>query len=535
MKIIVCWKLAFLLFICAKVSFVYGQDAKPIKIGIIGAEEGEYSFFEKRILDGILYAIEEKNSAKISIGSSSMPIMHVEKDNSSNNTVEIVQDFIKEEFHLIIGPNRSSQAKLILEAEPLNIVVLSAYATATSLTDAELIKASDIRKTNSQWFFRATSTDKARAEDLAKWMNVEHPLKNNEGIVLIFDTVDEYGKGLEKDMDNWFKSKDRRVIPIGYETENDHVKNTADIIQKLEKRGQIEAIAVLGFSSHGSEIIRDIKNSKLKNVKIYCIEPTLDLAKGIFVGKEFNGVRVVANQFLDSGDSDAQNFEKDYKIYYERKNNGQRIDYVSNTVAFGYDAALLALEALKKSVSDSSKRPWRELNIHEQRERIRENLEKVSALDRVMSLSTFDEYHNIRVKTQRYYMKDNRFFLYSGNQKSIDQWFVNLLIAIIGGLIGGVTKIGVDLIQSSQVKENLKDILSKPITLMLSIIAGFLAYIMWDIKFVQQIYPHFVSELSVNNALQAFFIGFLAGFTLTIFSFLYEKGSTKTTDLQAVK
>ena len=59
-------------------------------------------------------------------------------------------------------------------------------------------------------------------------------------------------------------------------------------------------------------------------------------------------------------------------------------------------------------------------------------------------------------------------------------------------------------------EENLKDILSKPITLTLSIIAGFLAYIMWDIKFIQQIYPHFVSELSVNNALQAFFIGFLA-------------------------
>jgi hypothetical protein len=238
---------------------------------------------------------------------------------------------------------------------------------------------------------------------------------------------------------------------------------------------------------------------------------------------------------LDSGDSDAQNFEKEYKLYYERKNNGQRINYVSNTVAFGYDAALMALEALKKSVSDTTKGLWKDLDLSEQRNRVRENLEKVSALERVMSLSAFDEYHNIRVKTQRYYMKDNRFFPYSGNQKSIDQWFVNLFIAIMGGLVGGVTKIGVDLIQSSQVKENLKDILSKPITLMLSIMAGFLAYIMWDIKFIQQIYPHFISELSVNNALQAFFIGFLAGFTLTIFSFLYEKSSAKTTDLQGVK
>ena len=385
MKTVICWKLACLLFICGEVSFVYGQDDKPIKIGIIVAEEGEYSFFEKRILDGILYTIDEKNGGKISAGNDTIPIVHVVKDNSSNNTVEIANDFINEGVHIIIGPNRSSQAKLILETVLLNTVVLSAYATATSLTDSELIKASDIRKKNSQWFFRATSTDKARAEDLAKWMHVEHPLKDNEGIVLIFDTVDEYGKGLQKDMDNWFKSKDRRVITIGYETENDHVKNTADIIQKLEKRGKIEAIAVLGFSNYGSEIIRDIKNSKLKNVQIYSIEPKVDQAKGVFTGKEFNGTRIVANQFLDSGDSDAQSFEREYKIYYERKNNGQRIDYVSNTVAFGYDASLMAMEALRKSVSDTNKRLWKDLDISEQRERIRENIEKVSALDRVMS------------------------------------------------------------------------------------------------------------------------------------------------------
>src|SRR5437870_2261316 len=57
MKRTICWKLALLLIIGGEMSFVYGQDTTPIKIGIIGAEEGAYSFFEKSILDGILYAL----------------------------------------------------------------------------------------------------------------------------------------------------------------------------------------------------------------------------------------------------------------------------------------------------------------------------------------------------------------------------------------------------------------------------------------------------------------------------------------------
>ena len=223
MQTIMYVMLPILLVIFGEICSAYGQDNASIKIGLIVSEQGPYSFFELPILHGIEFALEEENHLTIVHGNKKISIQMVRKDNSVNKTVDLIQDLIDEGdegVHIIIGPSRSSEAKPLLEEVKLNTVVLSPYATATSLTDPEAIKGVPIREHNSRWFFRATSPDRVRGEALAKWMLLDHS-PNDGNIVLIYDKENEYGKGLHRDIEDFFKKKEKRPISFNYQPNED--------------------------------------------------------------------------------------------------------------------------------------------------------------------------------------------------------------------------------------------------------------------------------------------------------------------------
>lgn len=312
------------------------------------------------------------------IAGKKVKLVECDDDNKANKAEVCAQNIIDSRALAVIGHYASSAS---LAAGPIyqqqGIAAITGTATANEITE------------NNDWYFRVIFNNSDQSAVLA---NYARKILGHEKAYIFFDE-DAYGETLAS---TFAQTADR----IGLQIEHQWSFNTEDSASfddNFEK--MFEALAdkteygILFLATHSTEAIKTIAGLRRLENKIPMMGADALASRNFlasfkelypqersFPGYYTDGIYIASPFMIDIAGQRAQNFQHDFL-----HNNYPKESLV--TSAMYYDAAMVALEAVRKTLKEGDTG-----SIKEQRKRVKDNLWQLTKLTNAVEGVTGDLY-----------------------------------------------------------------------------------------------------------------------------------------------
>jgi branched-chain amino acid transport system substrate-binding protein len=270
--------------------------------------------------------------------------------------------------------NQPDEAKRIatqIATENQALAVIGHYASNSSLAAAPIYQehripaitgsaTNDNITKNNDWYFRVIFNNSEQGAMLANY--VQKILGHQKAYV--FYDEDEYGRTLK---DAFVQTAER----IGLKIEKQLGFNQSSFAKQHQKMievlaGDVEESSILFLATHSQEAVKIIKSLLLHfetpipiiggdalTSRSFTQTFKNDPQEQVFPGSYTDGIYAVSPFLIDMAGKQAQRFQEEFKKYL--KNQGQEASFDNQnlaTVALYYDAAMVAVDAVKKMLTD---------------------------------------------------------------------------------------------------------------------------------------------------------------------------------------
>jgi ABC-type branched-subunit amino acid transport system substrate-binding protein len=310
-----------------------GVTASLPRVVVIAPQSGSSAYFGKVVANGILLSLKSGRAVEY----------RVLDDKSDPNAVpSLVQQANSWGAVTIIGPLDSDvTAVAAREAEHLRIPLISPCATATYLTE-----------TNNPWFFRANTSDRQRANDLASWAT---ELIARKGVLIVHEARSAqdqdtgraplYGEALAADLLQALNTERQPASAVSFQRGAFDEATRQAIVARVRENA-VGAIAVLCRSLEAVPITEFIR-SRFPGLPVFLISPGRDQFSK---SKVRDGVYAVTDTVIEVTKSNVlEEFRRRYALEYPDQPNPTQ-----QCATFGFDAAEIVLAAIKRSRQTTS-------------------------------------------------------------------------------------------------------------------------------------------------------------------------------------
>lgn len=310
---------------------------KRVKVAIIAPLSGPSDYFGPVIANGIKLGLKDAN----------IEILQYDDSSDREKAKALVNQAATEGCVSIFGPMEThTAAAAIPEASRRGIPIISPSATGDYLSKLDPAK----------WFFRANSSDKARARDVAEWIIQEHARK---AALVVY----EIGAGIEK---RYGTAIGEAVIERLAESQMPTVTRTFErgaidstsfftSIKDALKSTEISAVGIFGLSTDTKRICEKVRLLR-PDVQIYLVSCGLNMFGKPPVDQN---IFSVCDNYLESLPSpELKTFRVLYQATYP-----DHPDPLDQYATFGFDGARLLLAALQSLGPDAHLLGVEELRI----------------------------------------------------------------------------------------------------------------------------------------------------------------------------
>lgn len=378
---------AFILLFVGIIGLSSCKKEEIINIGLNFGTTGGHAEYGKAEREGAKLALKEFNEAG---GLGGIKIGAIERNTESdvNKAKQYTAELSEKGVVAIIGPATTGlTAAAVAEASIVKVPVISPSATG----DNVLLDS----KGNAHPFgFRICYGDLQQGQVMANFAKEQGYSK----VGILFDNSTDYGKGLNES----FKDQASK-IQLAVENVANFLGGENDFnstVTSVKDKSDLDALFIPGYYSEVSKLIKALRdggvNLPILGVDGYESPLLLEVAGASALNNVF-----YSNHYSPLNDDENQKtFMASFKEEYGKEANGFN--------ALGYDAAKLALNAIKK-VYDSIKTD--ELSEKEAVEKItpelvKVELEKTENFVGVTGTITIDEKHNAIKKAHIIELKD---------------------------------------------------------------------------------------------------------------------------------
>lgn len=299
------------------------------KVTIIAPQSGSSAYFGTVVVNGIRLALK--------LDGEHLDVNTFDDLSDPAAAVRFVDIANSSETVAIIGPLDSNvTAAAANEAKRLKIPLISPCATATYLTTED-----------NPWFFRANTSDRQRAEEIASWA-IE--LIGRKGVLIVHEirspdqvkngSAPLYGEAFAADLQNAFDSEREPVGDVGFQRGGFNDVTRQAIVDRLQT-GAVGAVAILTLDEEAVPIAEFVRN-RFPGLPIF----TSISGRDLFVHSRVknNVYTVTATVVEDTKDSALEDFRRQYALAYP----GQPTP-TQQCAAYGYDAAQILVAAIGKA------------------------------------------------------------------------------------------------------------------------------------------------------------------------------------------
>ena len=312
-------------------------SGETIKVGVMGPLSGNVSVYGQAVVNGATLYLKQVN-ADGGINGKQIEILTEDEQGDATQAVNCFTKMVDEGITALVGDVTTTPTLAVAaESADYNMPMVTASATAEAVTyDAE----TDTVNAN---VFRATFTDPFQGPVLASLAKDEF---NADKVYCLSENGDDYGAGLV----NYFKEKANElgieVIDDVFPSQN---SDFSSYMNNAKKEGVKAIFAPVSISY--AQLIIDQATAQGVNVPILGSD-TWD-TNTIFEVAKGKDIDIYVSTFYQEGAN--PEFEKGIKEWINSdsknlENNGGN-DMLSAVTVMGYDAYMVALEAIKAAGS----------------------------------------------------------------------------------------------------------------------------------------------------------------------------------------
>jgi ABC-type branched-subunit amino acid transport system substrate-binding protein len=354
----------------------------PTKIVIIAPQSGASAYFGKVVANGIALSLKSSNGAID---------YRVFDDKSDPKTAAgYVAEGVAWGAAAIIGPLDSDVTSAAAdESRHLKIPDVSPCATASYLTES-----------GNPWFFRANTSDRQRANEIALWST---EVIGRKGMLIVHESRTDaeraqgraplYGEALAADLQRSLDAVRQPASAISFPREGFDQSTQQAIVQRL-KADVVGGVAILTLDQ-ASVPIAEFVRSRSPQMPIFLVATGRDLFSKSHVK---NGVYSVTPTVIEATKSEIlEEFRRRYTLAFPGEPTPTQ-----QCAAYGYDAAEIVLEAIKNA--ETTVQPS---SIVEFRAAVRDQIENTPN-DRqgLMSVGGFTKQHELNFVPHRLVLRD---------------------------------------------------------------------------------------------------------------------------------
>lgn len=303
------------------------------KVVVIGPQSGSSAYFGRVVGNGIVLSLRSGGDVEYRV-----------LDDRSDPSV--VASLVKEAESwgavTIIGPLDSDvTAVAAREAERMKIPLISPCATATYLT-----------ATGNQWFFRANTSDRQRANELALWST---ELIARKGVLIVHEARSPqdhnkgrsplYGEALAMDLLQALASEKQPASAVSFQRGAFDEATRQAIVARVGDDA-VGAVAVFCRSLEAVPITEFVR-SRFPDLPVFLISPGRDQFSKSSVRA---GVYAVTDTVIEITKSNVlEDFRRRYALEFPGQPNPTQ-----QCATFGYDAAEIVLAAIRRARQTTS-------------------------------------------------------------------------------------------------------------------------------------------------------------------------------------
>jgi ABC-type branched-subunit amino acid transport system substrate-binding protein len=319
------------LCICAvSLALAAVAAAKSVpRVAVIAPQSGSSAYFGKVVANGIVLSL------KTADGGIEYRVLDDKSD--PNGVAGLVQKAGTWGAVTIIGPLDSDVAAVAAkEALRLKIPLISPCATASYLTE-----------TGNRWFFRANTSDRQRADELASWST---ELIARNGVLIVNEARSPedqsngrsplYGEALATDLLRALNAEKQPASAVSFQRGEFNDATQKAIVDRVNEHA-VGAIAVLSRSLEAVPITEFVR-SRFPDLPVFLISPGRDQFSESRVK---DGVYAVTDTVIEVTKS---NVLEEFRRRYSLEFPGQPSP-TQQCATFGYDAADIVLAAIKRA------------------------------------------------------------------------------------------------------------------------------------------------------------------------------------------
>jgi len=356
------------------------NTSENIRIAVVGPMSGQYAVNGESFIQGIRLCLQNMQDSSYSSTKIPFAIEIFDDQNNADKAYEIAQKIANQNRHVaVIGHHYSSCS--IRAGKVYKDIGIPAISPAST----------NIRVTrNNKWYFRTIFNDYLQSIYLAIY--VKEVLEKKQ--ISIIQEDQSYGTYLGK----VFEEECRRSgLSIAFKrnfkvNDPNQDKRILRIVQDLNKQ-QINT-DVLFLAMHSCEGIKFIKAIKDHGIDIPIITPDAFASKTFQKGFEkfseekecpgyfTNGIYVITPIIYDTANEEAQQFWNQYRHQFGKEPGWH--------AAFAYDTTKVLYHSILRCINPENRK-----NLQEQRKAIRDELAKISSIDKSIKGVTGYNYYDI--------------------------------------------------------------------------------------------------------------------------------------------
>ena len=360
----------FVVMLAAGKHFFRGEPLYIAVAGPMGTSNGD------AMIQGISMYLDKVNKAG-GIAGKKVKLLQFDDKNEKEKAKEQALNIVNSQALAVIGHYASTPSIAVAPIyKEHGIAAITGTATANEVTE------------KNEWFFRVIFTNRDQSAVIA---NYARKILGYKNAYILFDE-DDYGKTLA----STFAQTAKR---IGLEIEHQWSfnresfdKNFDEMVEQLA--GIEDKYGILFLATHSSEALKTITGLRRLERKVPIIGADA-LASSYFMRtfkknypqeKQFpgyftDGIHLASPFLIEIAGQRAQNFQSDFN---KKKYPKESI----TTSAMYYDATMVALQAVRKTLEEDGEMG----NLTEKRERVKDNLWRLSKISNAVEGVTGDLY-----------------------------------------------------------------------------------------------------------------------------------------------
>lgn len=318
-----------ILFVAITAGAQTQNAAHVSRVVIIAPQSGSSAYFGQVVVNGIV----------LSLKSADGDIEYRALDDKSDppTAATLVEEASSWGAVAIVGPLDSDvTAAAARQAQRLNIPLISPCATATYLTDSQ-----------NAWFFRANTSDRQRADELASWAT---EIIGRKGMLIVNETRSPedqnkgraplYGESLAVDLLHALNSERQPASAVTFERDGFNDATRKAIVDRV-REGVVGGVAILSRSAEAVPIAEFIR-SRFPELPMFLISPGRDQFSQSSVK---DGVYAVTDTVIEVTKSAVlEDFRRRYTLTFPGQPSPTQ-----QCATFGYDAAEILLAAIRRA------------------------------------------------------------------------------------------------------------------------------------------------------------------------------------------